>query len=61
MTASNTRKTADKRYRYSELGIDLCPVCGAEVAIVDETADRRLVGSCGDAFTRARWNDYGEA
>lgn len=40
---------------YSELGTGLCPVCGEEVFIVDEARDGRLVGSCGDAFPRSRW------
>lgn len=57
----STRKSLHKHYRYTEYGIDLCPVCGVEVCIVGETTDGRLVGSCSDAFSVARWNDEGEA
>ena len=52
-----TRKPVDKCYRFAAHGIDLCPVCGSEVCIVGRTEDGRLIGSCGDAFTVAQWND----
>ena len=42
---------------FEALGIDLCPICGAEVFITGRTTDGRLVGSCKDAFTQAQWND----
>ena len=35
---------------------DLCPICGEHVRITSETSDGRLIGSCGDAFSRERWN-----
>ncbi len=36
---------------------DLCPVCGEHVTLTGETTDGRLIGSCGDAFTRERWEE----
>ena len=33
----------------------LCPVCGEMVQITGQTADGRLIGSCGDAFSKAAW------
>ncbi len=36
---------------------DLCPVCGEHVTLTGETTDGRLIGSCGDAFTRKRWEE----
>ena len=33
----------------------LCPICGERVELNGETKDGRLVGSCGDAFTRNQW------
>ena len=35
---------------------DLCPICGEHVKITSETSDGRLIGSCGDAFPRERWD-----
>jgi len=43
--------------RHVHYGIDLCPVCGQEVAIVGKTTDGRLIGGCNDAFTREEWYD----
>lgn len=34
---------------------DLCPVCGILTEIIDTTKDGRLIGSCGDAFTKEQW------
>jgi hypothetical protein len=33
----------------------LCPVCGENVCIKDVAKDRRLIGSCMDAFTLEQW------
>lgn len=42
--------------RFKAFGIDLCPICGKEISITGETKDGKLIGSCGDAFTREQWN-----
>ena len=34
-----------------------CPVCGKRCTIFAVLKDGRLVGTCGDAFTVARWNE----
>jgi len=34
---------------------DRCPICGEHVTLTGETTDGRLIGSCGDAFTREQW------
>lgn len=36
---------------------DLCPVCGEHITLNGSTTDGRLIGSCGDAFTRERWEE----
>jgi hypothetical protein len=35
----------------------LCPICGERVTLTGKTTDGRLIGSCGDAFTQARWDE----
>ena len=32
-----------------------CPVCGERVVVDGQFADGRAIGTCGDAFTAARW------
>jgi hypothetical protein len=34
---------------------DLCPICGMPTSIVGITIEDRLIGSCGDAFTKEQW------
>lgn len=34
-----------------------CPVCGEHTKVVGETTDGRIVGACGDAFLRSKWED----
>lgn len=33
----------------------LCPICGEIITIIGRTADDRLMGSCGDAFQKEKW------
>jgi hypothetical protein len=35
----------------------LCPICGDSVELDGTTKDGRLIGTCGDAFTRERWTE----
>jgi hypothetical protein len=35
----------------------LCPICGETVTVTGITKDGRLIGSCGDAFSLAKWNE----
>lgn len=34
-----------------------CPVCGEAATLAGRTTDGRVVGSCGDAFRRAAYED----
>ena len=34
----------------------LCPICGVLVHLSGSTTNVRLIGSCGDAFTRRQWD-----
>jgi len=34
---------------------DLCPICGEQTSIVGTTIEGRLIGSCGDTFTKEQW------
>ena len=34
----------------------LCPICGEHITLTgDQTTDGRIIGTCGDAFTRDEW------
>lgn len=34
----------------------LCPICGESIHLTGQlSTDGRIIGSCGDAFTTARW------
>lgn len=35
----------------------LCPICGSPVTIIGGTSDDRFIGSCGDAFSRQKWEE----
>lgn len=37
--------------------LPLCPICGERISLTGRTTDGRLIGSCGDAFTREQWDD----
>lgn len=50
-TALDDRTPEDERADAS----GLCPVCGERITVSGETTDGRLIGTCGDAFTRKRW------
>jgi hypothetical protein len=59
------QETGDRSH-YLEIGGDptesedpsgLCPVCGEEIDLKGTTKDGRLIGTCGDAFTLAKWNE----
>lgn len=50
--------TEDEAWEYLRETYDagLCPVCGEGIEATDErTADGRLIGSCGDAFSDEAW------
>ena len=33
-----------------------CPICGENITLLDKvTTNGRLIGSCGDAFTKEQW------
>lgn len=37
-------------------GSGLCPVCGEHVTLTGRTKEGRWIGSCGDAFSNAKWD-----
>lgn len=46
-------------YRDERRQRGLCPVCGERVQLTGDTADKRYIGSCGDAFWPNQWRALG--
>jgi hypothetical protein len=53
-----TAAEAEELGTAGALRSDVCPICGDWIRISERiTADGRLIGTCGDAFTRAQWDN----
>jgi hypothetical protein len=53
-----TAAEAEELGTAGALRSDTCPICGDWIRISERiTADGRLIGTCGDAFTRAQWDN----